>query len=169
MEIPRLGVKSEPQLPAYVTATATQDLSLICNPHYSSWHRQILNPLSEARDRTYVLVETSWVNCWAMKGTPRRKFLWPQLKQMFFRNDTKNTIPKKMVKLDFIKIKNFCSSKDTVNEKTSRGWGEGGACIEEELDKGSQKVWTSRYGINKLERCTINVMKTLLNVTYGSC
>ena len=59
---------------------------------------------------------------------------------MFFRNDTKNTIPKKMVKLDFIKIINCCSSKDTVNEKTSRGWGEGGACIEEELDKGSQKV-----------------------------
>ena len=34
MEVPRLGVKSELQLPAYTIATATQDLSHICNlPH----------------------------------------------------------------------------------------------------------------------------------------
>ena len=30
MEVPRLGVKSELQLPAYTTATATQDPSLGC-------------------------------------------------------------------------------------------------------------------------------------------
>ena len=35
MEVPRMGVESELQLPAYTTATAMQDLSLICNPHYS--------------------------------------------------------------------------------------------------------------------------------------
>ena len=33
----------------YTTATATQDQSLICDPHHSSRQRQILNPLSEAR------------------------------------------------------------------------------------------------------------------------
>ena len=27
--------------------------------HHSSWQRQILNPLSEARDRTHVLMGTS--------------------------------------------------------------------------------------------------------------
>ena len=31
---------------------AMWDPSLICDPHHSSWHHQILNPLSEARDRT---------------------------------------------------------------------------------------------------------------------
>ena len=53
MEVPRLGVESELQLPAYATATATPDLSCICNLHHSSSRqRRILNPLNEARDRT---------------------------------------------------------------------------------------------------------------------
>ena len=56
MEIPRLGVQSELQLPAYTTATATPDLSHIGN--HSSWQRSILNSLSEARDRTCTLMDT---------------------------------------------------------------------------------------------------------------
>ena len=55
MEFPRLGVKLELQLPAYATATATPDVSHVCNLHHSIRHHQILNPLSEARDRT------SWI------------------------------------------------------------------------------------------------------------
>ena len=43
------------------TATATQDPSLVCNLHHSSGQRRILNPLSEVRDRTLVLVDGSWV------------------------------------------------------------------------------------------------------------
>ena len=31
----------------------------ICNLHRSSWQRQILNPLSESRDRTSILMDTS--------------------------------------------------------------------------------------------------------------
>ena len=49
MEVPRLGVKLELQLPAYTTATAMQDLSHVWNLHHSSGQHQILNPLSEAR------------------------------------------------------------------------------------------------------------------------
>ena len=52
MEVPRLGVKSELQLPAYTTATAMQDPSRICDLHHSSRHYWILNPLNEARDQT---------------------------------------------------------------------------------------------------------------------
>ena len=48
MEVSRLWVESELQLPA--TATATQDPSCICDLHCSSWQGQILNPLSEASD-----------------------------------------------------------------------------------------------------------------------
>ena len=56
MEVPRLGVKTELQLPAYATATAMQDLSRLFDLHHSSGKRQILNPLSEARDRTHILM-----------------------------------------------------------------------------------------------------------------
>ena len=35
MEVPELGVKSEPQLPAYTTAAATLDPSHVCNLHQS--------------------------------------------------------------------------------------------------------------------------------------
>ena len=68
MEVPRLGGESE-QSPVYVTAMP--DLSHICDLHHSSRQQWILNPLSEARDRTCVLMDTSWVhNRWATTGTP---------------------------------------------------------------------------------------------------
>ena len=60
MEDTRLGVELEPQLLAYTTATAIQDLCQVCNLHHSSQQRQILNPLREARDRT----KTSWFPSW---------------------------------------------------------------------------------------------------------
>ena len=71
IEIPRLGVRLELQVPAYTTATATPDLSCICGLHWSSQQSRTLNPLSEARDRTYILLDSSWV-CyhWATTGTP---------------------------------------------------------------------------------------------------
>ena len=49
MEVPRLGVESELQLPAHTTATATQDLSRICDLCHSSQQWQMLNPLREVR------------------------------------------------------------------------------------------------------------------------
>ena len=61
MEVPRLVVKSKPQLLAYGTVTAMQDPSLICDLFHSSQQCQILNPLSEAWDRTHNLVVTSWI------------------------------------------------------------------------------------------------------------
>ena len=61
MEVPELGVKLELQLVAYTTATAMWDPSLVCDLHHSSWKCLILNPLSEARDQTHVLIDTSRV------------------------------------------------------------------------------------------------------------
>ena len=37
LEVPRLGVKSELQLPAYATATAMQDPSCVFDLHHNSW------------------------------------------------------------------------------------------------------------------------------------
>ena len=62
MEVPRLGVELELQLHAYVTDTAMQDLSCICYLHHSSRQCQILNPLSETRDQTCILMDTSCVH-----------------------------------------------------------------------------------------------------------
>ena len=71
MEVPRLGVKSELQLPAEATATAMQDLNHVYNLHHSSWQRRILNPLSVARNRTHNLMVTSRIlfRCTTV-GTP---------------------------------------------------------------------------------------------------
>ena len=70
-EVPRLGVQLELQLSAYTTATATPDPSRVCDLHHSSQQRKILNPLSEARDRTRNLVVPSRIHfhC-TMMGTP---------------------------------------------------------------------------------------------------
>ena len=56
MEVPRLGVQSELQLPTYTRATAMPDPSCICDLHHSSQQCRILNPPSEARDRTHSLM-----------------------------------------------------------------------------------------------------------------
>ena len=61
MEVPRLGVESELQLPAYTTATATLDLNDIGNLHCNLWQHWILNPLSKARDQTHILMDTRQV------------------------------------------------------------------------------------------------------------
>ena len=69
MEIPRLRVESELQLPAYTIATATADLSHICNlPHSSQQHR-ILNPLSEARDQ----IHNSWFLAGFVSAVPQQE------------------------------------------------------------------------------------------------
>ena len=61
MEVPRLGVESELQLPAYAIATAMPDLSSIYKLHSPRQHR-ILNPLSGVNDRIRILMDTSWVH-----------------------------------------------------------------------------------------------------------
>ena len=77
MQVPKRGVESELQLPAYATATSTArpDLSHICNLHHSSGQCRMLNPLSKARDRTCILMDTSQVRygCTSM-GTPQSTF-----------------------------------------------------------------------------------------------
>ena len=77
MEVLRLGVESELQLPAYTIATATWNLSCICNLHHSSWQCWILNPLSKARDGTHNLVFPSWICfCCTKMGTPQIVTSW---------------------------------------------------------------------------------------------
>jgi len=70
MEVLRLEVKLELQLPAYTTATATQDWSHIFDLHHSLRQRQILNHWA----RPGIEPTSSWmlvrfVNCWVTTGT----------------------------------------------------------------------------------------------------
>ena len=64
MEVPRLGVKSELQLPAYTTATEIQDLRCICDLHHSSQQCQILNPQPHGSCQFHF--------CCTTTGTPKR-------------------------------------------------------------------------------------------------
>ena len=59
VEVPRLGVELELQLPSSPTTTATLDLSRICHLHHSLQQCQGLNPLREAWDGTRILTETT--------------------------------------------------------------------------------------------------------------
>ena len=73
MEVPRLGVESELQLPAYTTATP--DPSPVCNLHHNSQQHWILNTLSGARQGTCNLMVPSGIRFhYTTKGTPE-KFL----------------------------------------------------------------------------------------------
>ena len=68
MEVPRLGVELELQLSAYITATAMQHPSHICDLHHSSWQCQIPDSPIEARDQMI----TGWIHFrYATMGTPR--------------------------------------------------------------------------------------------------
>ena len=67
--------ESELQLLAYATATATWDLSHVCNLHQSSWQCRILNLMSGARGRTCILMDTSQIRyLWAKTGTPKNLY-----------------------------------------------------------------------------------------------
>ena len=73
IEVPRLRVKSELQLLAYITDPATWDPSHVCNLHHSS--RQ--HPPSEARDRVPILMDTSLICfCCTTTGTPCISFFF---------------------------------------------------------------------------------------------
>ena len=73
LEVPRLGVEPELQLPAMATATAIAmpDPSNICNLYLQLTVMPIVKLLSEARDQTCILMDTIWVcYCWITMGTP---------------------------------------------------------------------------------------------------
>ena len=74
MEVPRLGVESELQLPPMPQPWQRAIRAVLCNLHHSSWQVQILKPLSKARDRTCILMDASWIHflCTTM-GT---RYLW---------------------------------------------------------------------------------------------
>ena len=81
MEVPRLGVKSELQLPAYAIATATQDPSRVCNLYHSScnagslthWARSVIKP------------EMSWFVVGFISAVPQWEFpLWELFGFFFF-------------------------------------------------------------------------------------
>ena len=75
MEVPRLGVELELQLPSYTTATVAPDPSPVCDLYHSSQQCQILNQLREARDRTCKLMVPSQICFYcATTGTPFLNF-----------------------------------------------------------------------------------------------
>ena len=78
MEVTRPGVQSELQLLAYTTATASGDLSPVCDLHHNSRQCQILNPLSKARDRTCILIDIRFISAVPQRELPNSYYwtLW---------------------------------------------------------------------------------------------
>ena len=73
MEVPRLRVELELQLPTYTTAT---ELGIqASSATYTTAHgntRSLTHSLSEARDQTRILMDTSLIRfCCTMMGTPK--------------------------------------------------------------------------------------------------
>ena len=76
MEVPRRGLKLELQLLAYTTATATWDLSCICNLHCSPWQHQILNPLGRPGiEPAYSWILIGFVTAEPQQELPTVKFM----------------------------------------------------------------------------------------------
>ena len=84
MEVPWLGVELELQLLAYTSQAARSEPSLQPTPQL-----QILNPLSEARDWTHILMDTSWVHNLLSHNGNSKCFLpiyfWRGIKQQNFK------------------------------------------------------------------------------------
>ena len=77
MEVPNLRIESKLKLLAYTTATAILDPSCLCDLPCSLQQCQILNPLSEARDQTHVLMDTSQIcYLWVTTGTLTALTFW---------------------------------------------------------------------------------------------
>ena len=76
MEFPRPGAESELQLPAYTTATTTQDSSRVCDLHHSLQQCHILKPLEWHQGSSPYSQRDSvrFSACWATPGTPGK---WP--------------------------------------------------------------------------------------------
>ena len=49
---------------------AMWDLSCICDLHHSLWQCRILNPLSDARDQTCILMDARFLSAEVLTGTP---------------------------------------------------------------------------------------------------
>ena len=77
MEVPRLEVKSELQLPFLHHSHSKAKFKLCLQPIPQLRATQIFNPLSEARNQTHILMDTSWVHYhWATTGTPNSAFFF---------------------------------------------------------------------------------------------
>ena len=110
MEVPRLVVQSEIQLPAYTTATAMHDTSHVCDLHHSSCQCQILYPLSKARDQTCNLMVPSKI-CFHWKQINNLTF---QLKKLEKEGQTKPKASRKK------EIKKMLEQKDIETRKIQR-------------------------------------------------
>ena len=94
IEISRPDVELELQLPAYTTATATWDLSRICDLHNSSLQCWILNQLSEARIEPTSHGYQSGFYHWATIGTPPPFILASCFKFHYLHSTDNNLLPR---------------------------------------------------------------------------
>ena len=83
MEVPRLGTEWELQLLAYTTATATQGSKPRYRPTPQLTAMPILNPLSEARNRTCNLMVASQIRFCCTSGNSQELLMKDGIKHSF--------------------------------------------------------------------------------------
>ena len=87
MEVPRLVVKLELQLPVCAMGTVTPDPSHICDLHHGLPRHLILKPLSEARDQTHILMV---LNPLSHSGNSWILYFYPLAQSVFYFQLLKN-------------------------------------------------------------------------------
>ena len=92
MEVPRLGVELELQLPAYATATAMPFSSRVGYLHCSSRQLWILNPLSKVRDQTHATMAT--ISCSNDVVLELKNYEWLSISPIHSFNTGNSLIPR---------------------------------------------------------------------------
>ena len=87
MEIPRLEIESELQLPAYTTPMAMQDPSRVCDLHHSSRQHCIPDHWAKPKIKT----ASSWILVRFISPLPQREF--PLLLCFYFSPNSRVVIP----------------------------------------------------------------------------
>ena len=79
MEVPRLGIWNRAAAEAYTTATATTDLSHICDLQHSSWQRAkfLTHWVRPGIKPTSSRILVRFLTHWATLGTPASVFISP--------------------------------------------------------------------------------------------
>ena len=112
MEVLRLELESEQQLPPYTTATAMPDPSHACDRRCSLQQCRILNPLSEARDRTI----SSWILCWVPNPLSHN---WNSShKRILFRYISSQSNPVLIQTVTWMNFENIMLSEGSQSQKT---------------------------------------------------
>ena len=138
MEVPRLGVILELQLPAYAGATAMQDLSHVCNLHHTHGHTGSLTH--------WVRPGTEPTSSWILVGFVSTALQWDSNRMIFFISDF-ITYLLQCTYIAYIFVYNFWKKYAIGNTLNLQFWDDylGEKSQHEESRNDSHSIWQLIY------------------------